>query len=837
MVNELHTSNEKGVRKDHPPLPEACRQFELLFESMLDGYALHEVICDANGCPIDYRFVMVNPAFERMTGLKASAIVGKTVLEVLPHIEKSWIETYGEVALSGNPKVFENYSGELRKWFRVSAYSPAKGQFAVVFSDISESKTVEESILSNEKKLKEQNEEYLAVNEELNESIRRIHELYQDLVVAKTEITEREYSYRTLAENLPGIIYRIDMSVDGAMIFFNQMLESLTGYTEGDLLPGEYSKLETIIVPEDLPVVRRTIESAIRNMSGFEMEYRVRHRNGRVRYFHDRGKVSATTAGAASHIDGVILDITPRKQVENEREHLLRVINSSFNEIYMFDPDSLVFSYVNDGAIRNLSYTFEQLLTMTPLDLKPEFTLPRFRALIAPLVNGTQDQVLFETLHKRANGSTYNVEIRLQLVQTPEKKVFLAIVNDISERKKAEELLKQKENKLEEQNEELQAINEELQQAKERAEESDALKSAFLANISHEIRTPMNGIIGFSEMLLREDMTREKQAQYARIIIDSSHQLLSIISDVLDISLIEAGQVVIKEEEVNVNDVLLDILNFYTNIAERNNLSLYCKKELNDPRATVVTDKTKLRQILSNLVGNAIKFTQEGYIEFGYELKGHMLQFFVKDTGIGIDPAMHSVIFERFRQVDSSLSRGYGGTGLGLSISKVLVEKLGGQIWLHSEVGMGTVFYFTIPYNPADAQLGADTDGGANTIQTRGLVLIAEDVEINYYYLEELLLDWGFTVLHAKNGLEAIDMCKLNPDIDFVLMDIKMPVLNGYEAVASIKRLRPELPIVAQTAYVMSTEVEQILSSGFDGYLAKPIDREELRRVVATYVK
>ncbi len=370
----------------------------------------------------------------------------------------------------------------------------------------------------------------------------------------------------------------------------------------------------------------------------------------------------------------------------------------------------------------------------------------------------------------------------------------------------------------------------ELIKAKEKAEENDKLKSAFLANISHEIRTPMNGIIGFSEMIAKPNISDEKRKHYSKVIIEGCQQLLGIINDVLDISKIETGQVTLKRERVCVNEILLETLTFFKPSANRNNLTLYLKKSLPDRLSTITADGTKLRQILTNLVGNALKFTREGYIEFGYSLNVNILDFYVKDTGIGIDPSLQQAIFERFRQAETSNSRRYGGTGLGLAISKALVNLMGGDIWVESELGKGSVFHFTLPYAPVDAESQKDVrvlGDGANPI------LIAEDEEVNYLFLEEILLEHGYAILHAKNGLEATELCASHPEIGLVLMDIKMPVLDGAEAARRILAMRPDLPIVAQTAYALNSEIESLRSIGFVDYLVKPIDRNKLLEVIS----
>lgn len=413
--------------------------------------------------------------------------------------------------------------------------------------------------------------------------------------------------------------------------------------------------------------------------------------------------------------------------------------------------------------------------------------------------------------------SRHTVLVSTTIVSYEPQMTVLVTIDDITKRKELEN---------------------ELIKAKNKAEENDKLKSAFLANISHEIRTPMNGIMGFSEMLLKPNISDDKRKHFSNIITEGCHQLLGIINDVLDISKIETGQISICIMEININEIILDMLLFFKPTANKNNISLYQKKSLPDDQAKILTDGIKLKQILTNLIGNSIKFTKQGYIEYGYSLKNEMLEFYVKDTGIGIKPELHSIIFERFRQAEASNSRSYGGTGLGLSISKALTELLGGNIWIESEVGVGTTFYFTIPYKVKDVEAGKSYPSSKEeTIFIENPILVVEDDEINYLFLEEVLLQMNYSSIHAKNGMEAISLLKVYPEIKLILMDIKMPVMNGNEATIKIKELRPEIPVIAQTAYALSSEIEAFKKSGFDDFITKPINKSKLVEIINNYIK
>ena len=379
----------------------------------------------------------------------------------------------------------------------------------------------------------------------------------------------------------------------------------------------------------------------------------------------------------------------------------------------------------------------------------------------------------------------------------------------------------------------------ELIKSKEKAEESDKLKTAFLHNISHEIRTPMNAIIGFSSMLNEPDLDKESQTTFVEIITNSSNQLLSIVTDIIEISNIEAGILKLNPKVINLNSVIKNIYNQFNTSTAHKNLEFSVSPGLNDNEANIMTDGPKLTQILSCLLSNAVKFTNSGKIAMGYKLNLNLIEFFVKDTGIGIPRDQFSKIFERFYQVESSVARRYEGTGLGLSISKAYVELLGGTIWLSSEPGNGSTFFFTIPFS--GSEIPVENVQGMNKVETpqsfeNKIVLIAEDEDNNFRLILELLSPLNLKIIHAANGREAVEICKSNVEIDLVIMDIKMPVMDGYEATAHIKENRPTLPVIAQTAFAFESDREKVFTAGCDDYLAKPIKKDLLIAMVKKYL-
>jgi CheY-like chemotaxis protein len=341
----------------------------------------------------------------------------------------------------------------------------------------------------------------------------------------------------------------------------------------------------------------------------------------------------------------------------------------------------------------------------------------------------------------------------------------------------------------------------------------------------------MNAIVGFSDFLNDPDLQAAERKHLTDIIIQSSKQLLYIITDIVCIATIEAGQEKVSEKEINLNSVCKMIIEQYAPKAHNQNVTLSFKAMLADTEADIITDEIKLQQILSNLVGNALKFTMQGHVEFGYKVKGDQLEFYVEDTGIGVPPEMHSEIFKRFRQVEITASRQFGGSGLGLSISKAYVEILGGKIWLNSEPGKGSIFLFIIPYkkvikNEISENLHENIiNFDYNKSKT---ILIAEDEDLNFQLLLVLLSRMGLIIIRAANGAEAVEICRSDKAIDLVLMDIKMPVMNGYEATKIIKELRPHLPVIAQTAYSSDEDRAKAFACGCSDFISKPFKRHQL---------
>lgn len=468
------------------------------------------------------------------------------------------------------------------------------------------------------------------------------------------------------------------------------------------------------------------------------------------------------------------------------------------------------------------------------LETVQKVPLPEYRELLDKSLN---DLIAY--------GVPYDIEFRIKRVNDgaildihsiadydKEHQIVFGVIQDITERKQTEKAL---------------II------AKEQAEESDRLKSAFLANMSHEIRTPMNGILGFAGLLKEKNLTIESQKEYIDIIETSGIRMLNIINDIVDISKIESGLMKTVVKPTNVNEQLEYIYNFFKPEVEAKGLKFSYKKVLPAKDANILTDPEKLYAVLANLLKNAVKYTKTGSIEIGYLVeKSHAssgssdsvspdsLKFYVKDTGIGISPDRQQAIFERFVQEDITDKMALQGAGLGLSISKAYVGMLNGKIWVESEVGKGSVFYFTIPYKQADLQKSEhEKDGPIHSVthENRKLkILIAEDDELSEQVIEKSLENYsGGEFLKARSGVEAIQISRNNPEIDLILMDIRMPLMDGYQATRQIRRFNKDVIIIAQTAFGFTGDLEMALKAGCNDYISKPIVHKDLHAMVEKY--
>ena len=479
--------------------------------------------------------------------------------------------------------------------------------------------------------------------------------------------------------------------------------------------------------------------------------------------------------------------------------------------------------YVNPKFSETTGYAFDEVVGQNPRILKSGKTSPEEYKLLWQTLSAGNDWH-GELHNKRKDGEFYWESASISPILNAQGKTthYIAIKEDITARKNAEK---------------------ELMKAKDEAEESDRLKLAFLANMSHEIRTPMNGILGFTELLKSPHLSGEEQQEYITIIEKSGKRMLNIINDIINISKVESGQIEISLSNTNVNKQIHYLHTFFKPEAKQKGIQINITKELASKDTFIKTDREKVYAILTNLVKNAIKFTNEGSVEFGCEKKEGMLEFFVKDTGFGISDSQKKIIFERFKQANGTLSRCSEGSGLGLAISKAYVEMLGGKIWVESEEGKGSTFYFTIPFQSEEkpeekivmekANPGIPEENKVKDLK----VLIVEDDAISKLLVTIAVKPFSKEILKVSTGLEAIETCRNNTDIDLVMMDINMPEMGGYEATKQIREFNKDLVIIAQTANGMQSDRDEALAAGCTDYISKPVNIASLSALIQKYFK
>ncbi len=609
-----------------------------LTDQMSDGLAHCKMIFNDEGAPIDYKVLSVNAAYEGHTGIKKEQIVGKRIKEIVPNMEKSWIDFYGEVALTQKTKSTTGYNEKTKRHYHSVAYSDKHGEFMMLFRDVTKEVELEKAY---------------------------------DLVTKSTKIN----------------------------------IELLSNMQEG------YQRGSIICDDNNVPIDYRILEVN----EAFEKLVEVN-----------------------------------REQVEGKR--ILEIIP---------DMDLDQIRRYGNVALTGESNNFLDVCSIT--------------------------------------GKIFDIS-----AFSPKSGQFALFFKDATERENTR-------------------LN--LEEAYQKVEKSEKLKSAFLANMSHEIRTPLNAILGCSELLEEDDLPKEDQTKCLNHIKNSGNRLLTIISDILDISKFESKQQQLQYQRNCLNKIIDDLQAQFNIIKKDSKTVLTTHKGLKNGKCYVNTDAPRLEQIISNLLENAFKYTTEGEIEFGYDVKNEHLEFFVKDNGIGIAQEDQQLIFERFGQATSK-EKITSGTGLGIPIANGFVELFGGKMWLQSELNQGTTFFFTIPYLPVEDLISA---------QEKPVLLVAEDEDVNFYLLE-MWLGKYCNLLHASDGNEALKILEEKEKVDLILMDVKMPYMGGIEATKEIRKKNINIPIIAQSAFVMQSETDEILAAGCNEVMTKPIKQQTFKKVLKGYL-
>jgi len=631
---------------------------------------------------------------------------------------------------------------------------------------------------------------------------------------AEEALKESEERFRSIYENSTVGIYRTTPA--GQILLANPNLIKLLGYSS-------FKELADRNLEEDgfEPFYERTHFMDIMKREGEVkgLESAWTRMDGTIIFISESARAINDKEGKIIYYDGIIEDITLRKKAEQE----LIIANKE-----------LVFQNEEKGKRAD-----ELVIANKELVFQNEEKEKRANELVIANKN-----LAFENKEKEKRADELIILNNVLDFQNKErekqaKELILAnkelAYQNKEKGKRADELIIANK-ELVFQNEEKEKRATELTIAKEQAEESDRLKSAFLTNMSHEIRTPMNGILGFTELLKEPNLSSDDQQDYIQTIQISGARMLNTINSIVDMSKIESGLMKVDIKETNINEKIEFTYKFFKPEVEIKGLQFLVKNSLPSKEVIIKTDNEKVYGILTNLIKNAIKFTFEGSIEFGYEKKGKYLEFFVKDTGVGIPKNQMELIFERFRQGSESHNRGYEGSGLGLCIAKSYVEMLGGKIWVESEEGKGSTFYFTIPYNSISEEkikIINAVSAEHKEVEIKKLkVLVVEDDEISYSLLTKMLQKISYEVLHAITGVQSVEACRNNPDIDLVLMDIRMPKMDGNEASRQIRQFNKDVIIIAQTAYAFSGDREKAIEAGCNDYISKPINSTSLFELI-----
>ncbi|MCF8309763.1 MAG: PAS domain S-box protein, partial [Bacteroidales bacterium] len=594
-------------------------------------------------------------------------------------------------------------------------------------------------------------------------------------------------------------------------VFFSRQWKNMLGYNEEEI-SSNLDEWKKRIHPADKEKAMEDLDKHLQGETNvYTHEQRLLCKDGSYKWILNRSKVfSHDSEGQPLRMIGTHSDIHEKKINELELKKTRFGIDKAQLGIYQVDEKGII-HYANDHACESLGYNKDELIGISIFNIDPNFTPETFKHHRSR-VKEKQSATITST-NRRKDGSEFPVEVTVTYFEYQGELLSYSFVKDITER---ENMIK------------------ELKDAKEKAEESDRLKSAFLANMSHEIRTPMNGILGFIDLLQDTALSEEQREHYISIVKKGGNRLLDTINDIIEISKLEAGQVSLHKTTVDLPEVLGYFHDFYKKQADENGLDFRVNNTLEGKADKIITDKTKLESILGNLIKNAFKFTTQGFIEMGCQLENDEIVFYVMDSGIGIPQDRLNAIFERFMQADLDITRPHEGSGLGLSIAKGYTEMLGGRIWVVSEEEKGSTFYVAIPYQPtqknvdneAAYQESNDVNGHNKTI------LVVEDEEYSYVFLQIILSNYNFNVIRARHGAEAVNIFEKNQYINLVLMDLKMPVMDGYEATRQIRKIDKQIPIIAQTAYAMEGDQKKALDAGCDEYIIKPVKKENLMQVI-----
>ncbi|MGM0375898.1 MAG: PAS domain S-box protein [Bacteroidota bacterium] len=751
---------------------ELCRN---IFESAPHPCICHKVIPGDEGIPESFEFILSNSAYDHLFGTSTSKNSGIIVSEH-QHKQFDWFAFRKSLWADDKQISADVYFPALNKFMQLTGYRLDKENIVTWFTDLEMNKTGELSY-------------------------RTSHQL------------------SLLFDNMPGIAVQ-GYDINRRVIFWNQASEELYGYSAEEAYGRD---LLDLIIPEEMHLkVAANIDEKVRTGEGGTAEMlNLKHKDGHLCPVLSHHTVIEYPPGEKC-LYCIDVDMTPYEKVEEDIRKLSRTVEQSPVSIVITDTEGSI-EYVNPVFCELTGYERDEVIGENPRILKSGLVAPEdYDEMWRSITSGQVWRG--ELINQKKSGEHYFELATIAPIVDARGEIthFVGVKQDITEKKRYEQ---------------------ELIDAREKARESDILKAAFLQNMSHEIRTPMNAILGFSELAKMPSTSEEKRSSYLSIVIDSTHRLLNVVDDIVDISRLETGNLVLKSNSVKLKNFMLGLYEDYKNETGSEVVMRPPEIDKTLQSATILIDSARLRQVMEKLISNAVKFTRRGEIRLGCHKVGGAVRFYVEDTGIGIQPDMYNLIFQPFYQLDMGATRSFGGNGLGLTIASRIVEKMGGEIQVDSTPAKGSVFYFdTWPDNAGELEgLSESEEKLFHEKEHREFnILVAEDDEVNFILLREILKrEFGegtVKVIRATTGYEAIEIFREQENIDLVLMDVKMPDVDGVTATRQIKTINPDVPVIAQTALAMTSDRDEMIKAGCEGYLTKPIRRGLLIDTISRFL-
>lgn len=623
---------------------------------------------------------------------------------------------------------------------------------------------------------------------------------------AELQLKGSEERYRSVFDNSLDAILLTEPN--GHILSANRAACEMFGMTEAEIIQSGRNGIVDIDDPELEKLLKEREKSGrVRGLLHFK-------RSNGIRFLAEVSNSLFYDHEGNPRTSMIIRDISEWRKAEEvlrESEEKYRLIVENANDgIEITQNDHIIFC--NTRFAEMLGYTIEELQNIYFRDIFTEKAKEELKERYEKRKKGDMLPGRYASTFHKKDGSIVDVEVTYEIIDYHGAPATFAIIRDITGFKRAQE---------------------ELIHAKERAEESDRLKSAFLANMSHEIRTPMNGILGFADLLKNPKLDSREKEQYIRIIQKSGQRLLNTVNDIIEISKIETGQVDIVKKAVNFHSEIQDLCTFFGREARQKGLEFHFDNHAPVKAAYMLTDLNKFISVMSNLIKNAIKFTEQGSVHVGYSIKDGIIEFYVSDTGIGIPEDRKPAIFDRFVQADIADERALQGSGLGLAIAKSHTELLGGKIAFTSDSGKGSRFYIQLPFQSSEPAIKTPSAKSVKMDNRKPNILITEDDETTGIFLSIILEEHSDSLQIARTGEDAIRQTRENPDLDIILMDIKMPGMNGYAATRKIREFNKDVIIIAQTGFAFSGESEKALEAGCNAYVSKPVSEETLLKTIA----